>query len=203
MQNQTNVTGASIHPIVHMPVAVLCVASNSIYKQIAGIEVYDQTRDARTYTGGMPVVAHPPCRAWSAYCRHQAKPGPGEKDLAPWCVSMVKENGGVLEHPAHSRLWDELGLPRPGERPVDGLWAMKVQQSWWGDKRSKNTWLLIAGLEPKDLPEVPFRLHDPRMDREQWNTMSKHQRAATPPAFAQWLIEVARATRIGGVVGTR
>jgi hypothetical protein len=173
-------------------IAVLCAAKNSIYKKIEGVEVYDEARDARTFKGGMPIVAHPPCRAWSAYCSHQAKPEPGERALGPWCVSQLKRYGGVLEHPAYSRLWDELGLPRPGERPINGLWSMKVKQSWWGDKRSKNTWLLFAGLELSDLPEIPFRLHDPSMDREQWNKMSKKQRAATPEAFARWLVEVAR-----------
>jgi hypothetical protein len=196
MRNQAALQVAPFQPFIHMPIAVLCVASNSIYKTIEGIEVYDQSRDARTFTGGMPIVAHPPCRAWSAYCRHQAKPLPGERDLAPYCVDWLAKCGGVLEHPAHSTLWTTLGLPRPGERSSDGFWSMKVQQSWWGDKRSKNTWLLIAGLRPNDLPEIPFRLHDPRMDREHWNTMSKHQRAATPPAFARWLIEVARASSV-------
>jgi hypothetical protein len=52
-----------LQPFVHMPVSVLCVASNSIYKHIEGIEVYDQTRDARTFPGGMLVVAHLSCRA--------------------------------------------------------------------------------------------------------------------------------------------
>jgi hypothetical protein len=178
-----------------MTIAVLCVAKNSVYKSIEGIEVYDIERDARTFNGDSPIVAHPPCRAWSAFCRHQAKPEIGERDLAPYCVEWLEKCGGVLEHPAHSRLWIELGLPKPGEPARNGLWSMKVQQSWWGDKRSKNTWLLIAGLEPNNLPEVPFRLHDPRNDREQWNTMSKHQRAATPIAFAQWLIELASRTK--------
>ena len=176
-------------------VAVLCAARRSAYHNIPGVEVYDDRRDMRTFTGGMPVVAHPPCRAWSAYCRHQAKPAPGEAELAVECVRWLRECGGVLEHPAHSRLWDHLGLPLPGQGEQDGLWSLEVLQSWWGDSRIKRTWLLVSGVDPDDVV-VPLRLHDPRGDRRRWQVMSKHQRARTHPALAQWLVDLARQSRI-------
>ena len=177
----------------HMPVAVLCVARNSIYKQLSGLECYDIDRDVRTFCGGMPVVAHPPCRAWSAYCAHQAKPEPGEKELGPMCVEWLKQYGGVLEHPAHSRLWNHCDLPKPGEPARDGLWSIAVQQSWWGDSRTKNTWLLLSGVSRVSVPMAP---HNAEGDRRRWQVMSKHQRAASVPAFARWLIEVARASSV-------
>ena len=95
----------SLHSLVGPTVAVLCVSKNSIYKRIERVEAFDLARDARTFGGGMPVVAHPPCRSWSAYCAHQAKPLAGEKELGPLCVAWLRECGGVLEHPAHSRLF--------------------------------------------------------------------------------------------------
>lgn len=180
-------------------VAALCVARNSVYKTLPGVECFDIDRDCRTFAGGMPIVAHPPCRAWSAYCRHQAKPLPGEKDLAPLCVLMLKASGGVLEHPAHSRLWDALDLPKPREPKRHGLYSIAVRQAWWGDTRSKETWLLIAGVEYTRLPEVPYRLHDPRGDRQRWNTMSKGTRSATCKPFAEWLVEVARRSRVAAL----
>lgn len=176
-------------------VAVLCVARNSIYKSMQGVDVYDDIRDARSFTGGMPIVAHPPCRSWSAYCRHQAKPLPGEKDLAPYCVDWLEKCGGVLEHPAHSTLWSDLRLPRPGERAVNGFWSMHVQQVWWGDSRTKNTWLLFSGIEPSEI-DIPFVLHNPKGDRRRWQVMSKHQRSATVPTFASWLVDVARKSKV-------
>ena len=88
------------------PIAVLCAARNSIYKTMEGVDVYDLDRDAKTFFGSVPIVGHPPCRSWSAFCAHQAKPLPGEKELGPLVVWMLRNNGGVLEHPAHSRLWD-------------------------------------------------------------------------------------------------
>lgn len=174
-------------------VAALCVARNSVYKTLPGVECFDIDRDMRSFAwGSMPIIAHPPCRAWSAYCRHQAKPLPGEKELAPLCVEMLKVCGGVLEHPAHSTLWGTLGLPLPLEQERGWLWCLAVDQSWWGDTRTKKTWLLLSGIAKDDLPPIPYRLHNPSGDRRRWQVMSKHQRAATHPAFAEWLVEVAR-----------
>lgn len=172
-------------------VSVLCAASNSVYKTIRGVDVYDAARDCRTFDGSSTVVAHPPCRAWSAFCGHQAKPDPGEKELGPWCVEQVRNCGGVLEHPAHSKLWQACNLPKPGEQPKNDLFTMWVSQAWWGDRRSKQTWLLVCGVEPKEV-KVPFCLHDPRGDSAAWNSMSKSQRSATPKAMAEWLVALAR-----------
>lgn len=175
-------------------VVVLCVARKSVYKSL-GVECYDIDRDARTFAGKSPIVAHPPCRAWSAFCAHQSKPVQGEKELGPMCVQLLKSNGGILEHPAHSRLWDHCGLPKPGMPEVEGLWSIAVNQSWWGDRRTKKTWLLFAHIDQSEV-DLPFRLHDPTNDREQWNTMSRNTRAATPEEMARWLIKTASRARI-------
>ena len=178
------------------PVAVLCCANKSPYHGMPGVECYDKRRDVRTFDGGMKIVAHPPCRAWSAYCKHQAKPEHGEKELGPLCVEWLRKCGGVLEHPAHSRLFDECNLPKPGwtvgwnhgEMPI---WSTEVLQGWWGDTRSKTTWLCFFGLTFQDV-RVPFRFVDPAGDRRRWQLMSKQQRSATHPAMAEWLVQHAR-----------
>jgi hypothetical protein len=177
-------------------IAVLCCHQNSIYHTMPGLDCYDISRDVRTFAGGVPVVAHPPCRSWSAFCRHQAKPLLGEKELGPLCVDWLRECGGVLEHPAHSTLWDYCKLPKPGEPERDGLYSLAVQQSWWGDSLAKNTWLLFSKVERDRLPEIPFTLRYSHGDRRTWQLMSKKQRAATPAAFAEWLVEVARMVEI-------
>ncbi|MCC9603541.1 hypothetical protein LOC67_23575 [Stieleria sp. JC731] len=176
-------------------VSVLCVSPTSNYKLIDGVDVFDAERDCMTFDGSTPIVAHPPCRAWSAFCRHQAKPDPGEKELAPWCVEQLRHCGGVLEHPAYSKLWDELDLPKPNEPPRDGLWSMWVNQSWWGDRRIKNTWLLVSGRDPRAV-ETPLSLHGGVCSTAAWNSMSKHNRASTPLAMAQWLVDQARQTTL-------
>jgi hypothetical protein len=183
------------------PVAVLFARGDSIYKAMPGCDVYDMERDARRYRGDMPVVAHPPCRAWGAL-RHMAKPRPDEKRLALWAVLQVRLWGGVLEHPAGSMLWPEAKLPEVGERDAWGGFTIIIPQFWFGHLADKATRLYICGCEPNELPPVPYVLGEaPR-------TMAgvrKHQLAAgrkpellksdrekTPPAFAAWLVELAR-----------
>lgn len=180
-------------PIGGRTVAALCVASNSPYKAMPGVEAFDKGRDVRSFTGGMPVVAHPPCRAWSAYTSHQAKPEPGEAELGFLCADWLRKEGGVLEHPAHSRLFDAAGLPKPGERRGD-LFTMLVLQAWWGYSMRKATWLCFSRVDVRHLP-LPFRPHNSREgqgDRRRQQVMSKNQRAATHPSMAEWLVSAAR-----------
>lgn len=172
-------------------VAILCASPRSVYHSMQDVIVYDRNRDAKTFTGGMPVVAHPPCRAWSAYCAHQAKPEPGEKELGPLCVDWLKECGGVLEHPAHSRLFAFCGLPKPGRVKTQEVWSAEVCGSWWGDSRTKTTWLCFFHIWPFGV-RLPLALHDPTGDRRKWQLMGRAQRSATTRSMAIWLVDVAR-----------
>ena len=184
-------------------VAVLCAAPRSAYHTMAGVDVYDRTRDARTFGGGMPVVAHPPCRAWSRHCRHQAKPEDGERELGLWCVDQVKRWGGILEQPAGSLLWDAAGLPMPGITSRCDSWSIAVWQAWWGYPMRKGTWLYVSGLTLADLPDVPLRLHPIGGDRRREQLMSKRQRSETVPAFAEWLVAAARRTAADPLAAVR
>ena len=175
-----------------MKVAILCAARKTVYRTMPDLDIYDIDRDVRTFAGGMPIVAHPPCRSWSAYFAHQAKPLPGEKELGPLCVDWLRKCGGVLEHPAHSRLWDHCGLPLPGERERDGVWSLAIDQAWFGDSRRKRTWLLFSHVEPMTYPLI---LRESKGDREAWNKLSKGRRSETKPAFADWLVAVARSAK--------
>jgi hypothetical protein len=185
------------HPSPCSPVAVLFGRADSIYKTIEGCDVWDMERDATKYTGSDPVVAHPPCRSWSQL-RHFAKPRPGEKDLAPWAVEQVRRCGGVLEHPAKSALWPALGLPEPGQRDEWGGWTFAAPQMWWGHWCNKATRLYIVGCEPSQLPPVPLVLgeasHVQTYSHKCRNRpqLPPSMREKTPPAFAAWLIAVAR-----------
>ena len=167
-------------------ISVLCCSKNSIYKTL-GVDCYDIDRDARTFDGSTPIIAHPPFRAWSAYCSHQAKYPPEEKELAPMCVQWLAKCGGILEHPAHSRLWSRMRIPLPGEYR-NGMHCIEVNQCWWGDSRTKKTWLLLSKIDMSKLVlPPPVEVQD---DRESWSKMSKDQRSATHPSFARWLIEL-------------
>lgn len=133
------------------PVAVLFARRDSVYKRLAGCDVWDADRDARKFAGGMPVVAHPPCRAWGQLS-HFAAPREDEKDLARFAVAMVRRWGGVLEHPARSLLWDDQNLPKGQAQDEHGGWTMRCKQSDWGHRAEKATNLYIVGCLPRDLP---------------------------------------------------
>ena len=151
-------------------------------------------RDATMYDGPCPVVAHPPCADWGGL-RHFAKPPPGRKECAPVAVDIVRRFGGILEHPAGSKLWAYCGLPVPGEPPLpSGEYTIEVDQSWWGHPARKRTWLLIAGgpvLPPLPPPKAPTHVVAPARGTREANRgrhLPKSKRHLTPPAFARWLV---------------
>lgn len=189
-------------------VAVLFARSDSTYKAMPGCDVFDMERDARTFAGGMPVVAHPPCRAWGQL-RKLANPRPDEKALAHFAVEQVRSFGGVLEHPKTSTLWPVAGLPKPGQRDAWGGWTLPIFQIWWGHRAEKPTYLYIVGCSPGDIPTMPIALgaaqficgsSGRRRDGSRlhkgdigWRPeISKAEREHTPPALAEWLVELAR-----------
>jgi len=130
-------------------------------------DVYDIERDALTYPGDLPIVAHPPCRSWGRL-RKFAKPRPGERELAIWAVDRIRENGGVLEHPESSELWKIKKLPFGRERDKYGGWTLSVNQHWFGHQARKKTWLYICGLEPCQIPPYPLRLGATILTRAQF-----------------------------------
>lgn len=198
--------GQSLAAASCSPVAVLYARADSNYKAMENVDVWDAERDARNWPGGCPVVAHPPCRAWSALA-HLAKPRPDEKDLARHAVRMVREWGGVLEHPTSSRLWPDQGLPEPGEYDQWGGYTLIMPQWWFGHRADKPTRFYIVGCPIRLLPEVPLVLGvapcvvttskrkcktPPSEWRERLGTREKE---ATPPKMADWLVSVARICR--------
>ena len=193
---------ASLSADQRIKVAVLFAREDSYYKQLPSVDVYDIVRDARTYDGPHPVVAHPPCRAWGRL-RNMASPRPDERNLARLAVAMVREFGGVLEHPSASTLWPAQRLPEPGLRDGFGGWTLPITQHAWGHRANKATRLYIVGCDPRDKPDMPHTLGDApavcgtsgrRRDGSR-NTdrpeISKAEREHTPPALADWLVELA------------
>ena len=164
-----------------MKIAILCANERSIYHEIPTVEVYDRRRNARIFTGSQPVIAHPPCRSYSAFMSHWAKPEPGERDLALFCTERVACNGGVLEHPAHSRYLRRF--------VGSSEWKIEeVHQSWFGYPTTKRTWLLMPSTYT--VPEVPFTLTQYGKERQLFENMSHSQRSATTYTFAKWLINL-------------
>ena len=105
-----------------MKIAALYVQPRGIYSTpdlVPGVqmELWDEARDARTYAGPWPVVAHPPCARWcllAAFVEsrhpHLRKGDDGGTFAA--ALGAVRRWGGVLEHPAYSHAWPAHDLLR-------------------------------------------------------------------------------------------
>ena len=193
-------------------VAVIFARADSIYKTLPGVDVYDMERDARTYDGPWPVVAHPPCRSWGRL-RAFAKPRADERNLARMAVALVRELGGVLEHPAGSTLWPAQAMPKPGERDQWGGWTLPAPQKWWGHKAERATWFYVVGCGPRDVPDIPLKMgqaegvirldqrradgtHIRKGDADWRPRLNAEENEKTPPELASWLVALARSCQV-------
>lgn len=190
-------------------VAALFVETNGCYFGLLGVDPWDEARDARLYAGPHPVVAHPPCQLWGSFAAVNYKRWGGEHnrpgndgDCFAAALSSVRKFGGVLEHPAFSRAWKVYGITAPrglgwfdcGESE----WVCEVWQSAYGHKARKRTWLFYKGSRPADLdwsrPDGTHQIgfHDQRGKNRNKPTISGKKASATPHAFRDALIELAR-----------
>lgn len=169
-------------------VAALFVRRTSHYKAIPGVDAFDADRDALTWQGGCPVIAHPPCRSWGKL-RHFAKPRDGERELAIWAIAQVRRWGGVLEHPIHSQLWAAAGCLSPGIRDDHGGVLVTLNQGDFGHRAPKATGLYVVRAP---LPVVPFDLATP-VGRVEF--MGTAERERTPEPLAALLVDIARAAQ--------
>ena len=204
-------------------IAALYVETNGIYFGVPGVEAWDEERDARTYTGPHPVVAHPPCQRWGRFWHgstakpHQFRLGEDGGCFAAG-LTAVRNYGGVLEHPAHSKAWDYFGLKRPvagkGWTKADdfGGWTCQVEQGHYGHMSRKATWLLAYGC---DLPELDWskgeqRLHPTALEKHGYEKARRigmmamiggkdktRIRNATPEPFRDVLLAMAASAQKG------
>jgi hypothetical protein len=184
-------------------IAALFVRRDSVYKMFPEVDCYDINRDARTFSGGMPVICHPPCRTWGKYA-YRSKAPEGEHELAEWAVKQVCKWGGVLEHPVGSSLkFDPF---------IAGMhsYFLELNQSYFGYMALKPTKIYI--ISKSDISERQVRRFNGYGDvvRTKFSDLeslrylrgtrklkpleklSKKQREATPIAFAQFLIDIAK-----------
>lgn len=180
-------------------VAALYVDPRGPYPKLLGPDMcWDEARDARTYAGPWPVVAHPPCGPWGRLkflCTKQ------DKTAGPHAVDVVRRWGGALEHPEHSGLWRACALPRPGELPdAWGGRTFAVRQVAWGHACEKPTWLYVVGV---DAATVASGLRTGGVATHRVTNGSRGNISLprvrnphlTPPAFAEWLISLAAQAR--------
>lgn len=197
-------------------VAALFVERGGVYWDLPGVDPWDEARDARFYTGPHPVVAHPPCQLWTnlaavnfkRYGGEHNRPGNDGKCFAS-ALWAVRHHGGVLEHPAGSKAWTAHDLLRPVRKgwnldPGEPRWncaprgtrewTCEVWQSAYGHKARKRTWLYYVGTsEPLELDwSRPPGSHQVGWFDRIKPTLSKKAANATPPAFRDLLLSIAR-----------
>lgn len=103
-------------------IAALYVRTNGPYFNVEGVDPWDEARDARSYAGPYPVIAHPPCQRWSKYFAGsplviartgQRKIKGDDGGCFEAALAAVRRWGGVLEHPYGSYAWPHFGIPKP------------------------------------------------------------------------------------------
>jgi hypothetical protein len=167
-------------------IPVLFVQKKSNYKTIDSFDCYDEDRDALTYVGDTPVIAHPPCRLFSRL-RKLSTADNNEKLLAYFAVDLIRKNGGVLEHPMGSLLWKEKDLPLPGNVDKYGGFTVQINQSWFGFPTPKQTYLYIVGIPYSHLPPCTIVFHPPLRS---FANLTKNQRSETPKPLIYWLEKI-------------
>ena len=195
-------------------IAALFVEKGGAYFGMPGVDPWDQARDARLYAGPHRVVAHPPCSRWCRLAglveaRWGHKKGEDGGCFAS-ALASVRRWGGVLEHPAYSDAWAAFDLNRPPtgggwvNADMQGGWTCYVDQARYGHPAKKATWLYAHSV---DLPSLRWghvpdgqvtalvswcgnhtNAHDKR------RRVGKREASATPPAFKDALLSMARAS---------
>ncbi len=175
-------------------IAALYVETGGVYYGLDDVDPWDEERDARLYAGPWPVVAHPPCAAWSKYAhaREGAWGLPAFEDGGCFeaALASVRQFGGVLEHPASSYAWARFGLPRPARgqgwsRTLEGEWVAALDQAAYGHRLTKPTWLYYVGeVEPE-----PVVQHVP--PGRSVDGVTSSWRSPTPQLFAEYLLRLA------------
>ena len=175
-------------------IPVLFTQENSNYNKIKIFDCYDIKRDALSFNGRIPLIAHPPCRKFSKLRGLSTAPL-SEKKLAFFALAKVRQFGGILEHPRSSTLWKDGNFNLDGSVDSYGGFLRSVDLSWFGFPARKKTMLYFCGITPNQLPAFPISLNaithvissTYKSDKKE---LSKNMRSTTPLQMIEFFIEV-------------
>ena len=163
-------------------IAAIYIEPDGCYANLAGVDAWCEARDARSYAGPYPVVAHPPCQRWGRM-DHSGPSAPGTQmpGADGGCFSAplraLWQFGGVLEHPCDSKAWTHFDLTKPMRHAgwvqtpgplykIAGIdpdlrrhghwWTCYVEQGHYAHTSRKPTWLLTCGITRDKLPELDW-----------------------------------------------
>jgi len=192
------------------PIAALYVETGGCYFGLEGVDPWDEVRDARLYNGPHPVVAHPPCNRWGALARvnyakwqrEHLRPG-NDGGTFKAALVAVRKWGGVLEHPASTMAFRAYLLPRPvrgaWQATICGGWVTEVAQCAYGHRARKLTWLYLHGAAPPSLDWSAEGYTHQIGKADGFRGLAKmreKEARATPPAFRDLLISMARSVEV-------
>lgn len=204
-------------------IAALFVDGAGIYANRPNVDTWSLDRDARTYSGPHPVVAHPPCQRWGRFATGGTHPSAARREVGDdggcfaSALESVRRFGGILEHPKDSRAWKAHGLTAPpsagGWVKADdqGGWTCCVWQGHYGHFAGKATWLyanktalpdLQWGKAKADLPAWMVERYGERKARKiglvamVGGKDKTRKREATPAPFAALLLGIAATCNI-------
>lgn len=120
--------------------AALWVASDTVYRQFKGVEVWDLKQDALKYKGPWPIVAHPPCGPWGYLINMSHE----TDEHGIRAMEYVHQYGGVVEQPKGSQLFKQYGSKRGQIEELFqydfGHLAQKRTILYWYKPRRIETW---------------------------------------------------------------
>ena len=125
-------------------IAALYVESRGVYAGLPDVDLRDRDRDARTYAGPWPVVAHPPCarwgRSWGGNPTQHSRGSSWEttRDASPRPWTRCDGTAVYWSNPKASPAWTGLRTPHATEsrRVVvtawQGEWTCCVEKDTTG-----------------------------------------------------------------------
>jgi hypothetical protein len=203
-------------------IAALYVETGGVYFGLPGVDPWDKTRDARTCRLRIPAVAHPSCERWGRFWHgstrkpHQFQLGDDEGKFAA-ALTYVRNNGGVLEHPAGSGAWRWFGLSTPSQGSgwikADnfGGWTCQIDQKHYGHIAPKPSWLYAVDVDLVNLiwdksdrtpPQYMIDKYGEKKARKVGQVAmiggkdKKAKRERTPEPFRDLLLDMARSVYV-------
>lgn len=206
-------------------IAALYVQTDGSYYGLPDVDPWDEARDARTYGGPYPVVAHPPCQRWGKLWAGQPlfikktgirKIKGDDSGCFAAALNAVRTWGGVIEHPDQSHAWAHFHLNKPpragGWVAADmlGGWTCCIEQGRYGHHARKPTWLYACGVDLPELrwgksemkldPEIVARIGIDRAKRRgevaaKGGGVDSSPRIGTPAVFRDLLLSIARTAK--------
>jgi hypothetical protein len=181
-------------------VAALYVDCPGVYYQFDNVDCWSEINDATKYDGPYPVIAHPPCAPWGSLAGVSKY---HDRNCAIIAIDQVQKFGGILEHPANSKLFRTTGLPLPNKNGNKYGFTVEIDQVFWGHPCRKRTWLYIVGIERSKLLEYKYANFDAVATHVVVDgpgillpVMKPKLRSRTPILFAKWLIELTRDAKL-------